>query len=50
MHHMARQIRSPSLATPTARLKLAVRKKPYTVQLAPEDRASAAEASAQSVV
>jgi hypothetical protein len=32
---MARKIRSPDLETRTARLKLAVRKKPYTVRIAP---------------
>jgi integrase len=32
---MARPIRSSGLETPTARARLAVRKKPYTVQLAP---------------
>ena len=31
---MARKIRSPDLETRTARLKLAVRKKPYTVSIA----------------
>lgn len=32
---MARRILSPSLATPTARAKLPVRRKPFTAQLAP---------------